>query len=77
MDFTRRLTEPPLLDIPKVTDDFDFFVGDWDVRHRQLAEPLTGSDEWNSYPGTASAYTLFNGAVCIDETFFPPRTSTD
>ena len=73
MDLTRRVSEPPLLDIPKVTGDFDFFVGEWDVRHRQLLSPLTDSDEWTSYPGTSTCYTLFNGAVCVDETFFPTK----
>lgn len=71
MDFTRRSTEPPAIDAPKITGDFDFFVGTWNVQHRQLLAPLTGSDEWREYPGTAEAYTLFDGAVCIDETFFP------
>ncbi|WP_328327186.1 hypothetical protein OHA70_00305 [Kribbella sp. NBC_00382] len=71
MDLTRRSTEPPAIDAPKVTGDFDFFVGSWNVQHRQLLAPLTGSDEWREYPGTAEAYTLFDGAVSIDETFFP------
>ena len=73
MELTRRVSEPPALDLPKVTGDFDFFVGDWDVQHRRLDKPLTGSDDWSSFPGTASAYTLFNGAICVDETFFPTK----
>ena len=71
MDLTRRSTEPPALDIPKVTGDFDFLVGEWNVQHRRLVDPLNGSDEWKELPGTADCYTLFDGAVCIDETIFP------
>ncbi|WP_433007546.1 hypothetical protein [Kribbella sp. CA-294648] len=71
MDLTRRATEPPALDVPKVTGDFDFFVGQWDVQHRRLTAPLTGSDKWREFPGTSEAYTLFDGAVSIDETIFP------
>lgn len=72
MDLTRRTTEPPPLDLAKVTGDFDFFVGSWDVLHRRLVSPLTGSDEWREQSGsTSEAYTLFNGAVCVDEVTLP------
>lgn len=67
MDFTRRSTELPALDLPKLTGDFDFFVGAWDVLHRRLTSPLTGGNEWYEFPGSSEAYTLFNGAVSIDE----------
>ncbi len=70
-DFTRRATAPPALDAAKVTGDFDFFVGEWNVQHDRLIAPLTGSDEWKQLQGTSSCYTLFDGAVCIDENFFP------
>jgi hypothetical protein len=47
--------------------DFDFQVGTWSVRHRRLVEPLSGSEEWSEYVGRATAWTLFGGAVSIDE----------
>ena len=73
MQFTRRTTEPPALDLPKVTDDFDFLVGRWNVAHRRLAEPLTGIDEWYEMPGTTYGRTYFGGAVSMDENDFPTR----
>jgi hypothetical protein len=73
MDLTRRLAAPPALDIPKVTGDFDFLVGEWDVQHRRLDKPLTGSSGWSSFPGSSACYTLFDGAVCVDEAFFPTK----
>ncbi|HEU4945526.1 MAG TPA: hypothetical protein VFT31_00080 [Kribbella sp.] len=71
MQLSRRSTEPAALDIPKATGDFDFFVGHWDVHHRRLAAPLTGSDDWYELPGTSDGYTLFGGAISVDETGFP------
>lgn len=52
-EFTRRPTAPEPMDLPKVTGDFDFFVGSWTVQHRQLVTPLTGSDEWTESTGTS------------------------
>jgi hypothetical protein len=71
-EFTRRATAPEPMDAAKVTDDFDFFIGSWNVHHSRLSSPLTGSDEWaEQSTSTSEAYTLFNGAVCIDEVTLP------
>jgi hypothetical protein len=35
----------------KETGDFDFLNGHFDVHHRTLTKPLTGSDEWQEYRG--------------------------
>ena len=72
-EFTRRPTAPPRLDTAKLTDDFDFFVGAWDVEHRQLVSPLSGSDEWVESSATSEAYTLFDGAIHIDEVTLPAQ----
>lgn len=71
MDLTRRDTEPPAPDAAKVTEDFDFLVGSWDVRNDWLRSPLTGSDDWSEAPGSSVNYTSFGGAVSIDENDFP------
>ena len=59
----------------KETGDFDFLNGHFDVVHRQLSKPLTGSDEWQEYDGTCSARTHFDGAISIDEMQFPTKSS--
>ncbi|HEU4945525.1 MAG TPA: hypothetical protein VFT31_00075 [Kribbella sp.] len=72
MDFTRRTTEPPPpLDLPKLTGDFDFFVGPWNGVQRRLKAPLTGSDEWYELTSTSVGYTYFNGAISVDEVDLP------
>ena len=59
----------------KVTGDFDFLNGYFDVEHRRLIKPLTGSSEWESFSGTCSARTHFDGAISIDEMRFPTKGS--
>ena len=29
--------------------DFDYLIGNWDIRNRALREPLVGSDEWKEF----------------------------
>lgn len=54
--------------------DFDFFVGGWEVEHRRLVKPLTGSEEWDEFGGsTTVARTYHDGAISIDEIAFPDR----
>jgi len=55
--------------------DFAFLTGSFDVAHRQLRNPLTGSEEWDEYTTTCTARTHFDGAVSIDETWFPTKDS--
>src|ERR1700761_4559039 len=49
--------------------DFDFFFGDWKVRHRQLKTRLAGSSEWIAFDGTARAQPLLNGIGNVDDNF--------
>lgn len=67
MDFTRREEKPERLDIPKVTDDFEFLNGDWRGAHQRLRNPLTGSTEWYDLESVNTGYTYFDGAVSVDE----------
>ena len=32
--------------------DFDYLVGNWNIRNRTLKEPLVGSDEWEEFDAT-------------------------
>ena len=57
--------------LPKHTSGFDFLVGEWTVDNRRLRKPLTGDDEWYSTPASARSTTLHNGAMSIDEMWYP------
>jgi hypothetical protein len=52
-------------------NDFDFFVGSWDVRNRRLAERLVGSDDWEEFPGFSTGIRVFEGGANVDEIIFP------
>lgn len=73
MDFTRRATEPPALGLPKVTGDFDFLVGPWNIHNRCRVQALGGSDDWYEAEATMVGYTYFDGAVSFDEGWFPAK----
>ncbi|MEV6491206.1 hypothetical protein AB0M20_21720 [Actinoplanes sp. NPDC051633] len=62
---------PHIPGLHKRTAGFDFLVGDWLVDNRRLRTPLAGKDDWYTTPATATASTLHNGAISIDEMWFP------
>ncbi|ESZ10200.1 hypothetical protein [Mesorhizobium sp. L48C026A00] len=33
-------------------NDFDYLVGNWNIRNRTLKEPLAGGDEWEEFDAT-------------------------
>lgn len=47
--------------------DFDFFIGHWQVQHRRLKERLLGCDEWEHFEGTSHLWTLMGGLTNIDD----------
>ena len=47
--------------------DFDFFVGDWRVRHRQLKRRLVGETEWIEFFGETTTRKILGGLGNIDE----------
>jgi hypothetical protein len=54
--------------------DFDFFVGNWTTRHRQLRSRLAGDTEWLEFTGTCSMRKILNGLGNFDEAGVPsPR----
>jgi hypothetical protein len=54
-------------------NDFDFLAGRWDVANRRLVKPLSGSDEWDEFPGHSVAGRHFDGAASFDEITFPTK----
>lgn len=71
MDFTRRDTAPPRLDLPKLTGDFDFLVGEWDMHNRRRKPALGGEDNWYELASKMKVYSYFDGAISFDEGWFP------
>ncbi|WP_329084032.1 MULTISPECIES: hypothetical protein [unclassified Streptosporangium] len=56
-----------------MNSDFDFLHGSWDVVNRRLLKPLSGSDEWEEFPGTSVCHGFFGGAGIFDEIVFPTK----
>jgi hypothetical protein len=54
-------------------NNFDFYVGTWDVLNRRLAKPLVGSDDWDEFPAISVARSFFGGAGNFDEITFPTK----
>lgn len=47
--------------------DFDFFLGDWHVKHRRLKHWLMGSDVWEEFDGSTKCQSLLGGIVNLNE----------
>ena len=47
--------------------DFDFFMGRWNVHNRRLTERLAGSDEWEEFESTSVAHPILGGLGNEDE----------
>lgn len=65
---------PTRIDTPSSPDaassgvhDFDFFHGDWRVRHRRLRARLAGCDDWDAFDGTCRVRPLLDGAGNVDD----------
>lgn len=46
--------------------DFDYLVGNWDIRNRTLKEPLTGSDKWEEFNATQEFRLILLGRGNFD-----------
>ena len=46
--------------------DFDYLVGNWNIRNRTLKEPLVGSDEWQEFDATQELRLLLLGQGNFD-----------
>lgn len=47
--------------------DFDFFIGDWQVRHRRLKLRLAGCTDWQDFAGSARCRALMGGLANVDD----------
>ena len=47
--------------------DFDFIIGDWQVRHRRLNSRLTGSTEWTEFQGLSSTRKILGGFGNVED----------
>lgn len=58
---------PEVVDSGPAVHDFDFLPGRWRVHHRRLTERLAGSDTWEEFEGTSTAWPLLAGAGNVDD----------
>lgn len=54
-------------------NDFDFFVGTWDVSNRWLADFLDADSGWEEFPAVSRTTRHFDGAASFDEIEFPTK----
>ena len=47
--------------------DFDFWMGNWNVKNRYVKKRLAGSDEWDEFESTVVARPLLDGLGNEDE----------
>ena len=47
--------------------DFDWEIGDWKVHLRRLLHPLSGSNQWADFDGTAQVRKIWNGRANLLE----------
>lgn len=47
--------------------DWQWLVGNWDVRHRRLQERLAGSDDWAEFAGKSACWPTMGGLGTIDD----------
>jgi hypothetical protein len=47
--------------------DFDFWLGEWQIRNRRRRERLAGSDEWEEFAARATAWRILDGHGNADE----------
>ena len=50
-----------------ISNDFDFQVGTWLVKHRRLRERLVGSDDWEEFEGTSEMRTVLGGNGNVED----------
>jgi hypothetical protein len=58
----------------KYPDDFDFFMGHWNVHHRRLVTRLSGANDWQEFSGQCSAWKVMDGQGNIDDNVLDLRS---
>ncbi|MET8139605.1 hypothetical protein ABZU32_04765 [Sphaerisporangium sp. NPDC005288] len=54
-------------------NDFDFYVGTWEVANRRLLKRNAGCTEWEEFSGVSVAHGFWGGAGNFDEITFPDK----
>jgi hypothetical protein len=52
---------------PDGAHEFDFLIGDWKARLRQLQDPLTGSSRWVEFQGISRTHKLLDTNANFEE----------
>lgn len=52
---------------PTAPRDFDFMVGNWQVRHRRLKDILNGGTEWIEFDGLSSTIKTLGGFGNVED----------
>jgi len=52
--------------VKRMTSEFDFFIGSWNVRNRFLVGRLRGSTEWIEFDATLDVWPLLGGLANVD-----------
>ncbi len=50
--------------------DFDFFIGSWQVHNRRLRERLVGCTEWEAFDGISTDHAILGGLGNFDSVTF-------
>lgn len=53
--------------------DFDFLAGRWDIKNRRLKHRNVGSDDWDSFEASQTAWLMLDGVANVDEFDCPAR----
>lgn len=69
-------SERTAMQSPTAPHDFDFFLGNWRVHHRQLKERLAGSREWIEFEGTSTAQKILGGFGNMDDNVIEKPSGT-
>ena len=51
--------------------EFNFLAGEWKINNRRRKE--AGKDEWDTFEGEASCYTILNGGGSVEDLRIPAR----
>jgi hypothetical protein len=61
-----------LIILPSATsssNDFDFYVGKWNVRNKKLKTRLNNCNEWTAFDATAQMHKILNGTANHESIF--------
>ncbi|HVF17955.1 MAG TPA: hypothetical protein VNA21_13625 [Steroidobacteraceae bacterium] len=68
--FTRTATTASALPMLEgAPHDWDFLVGQWNVKHRRLRSRLTGSTQWDEFAGTLNNWAVLGGHANVGDNY--------